>query len=473
MAEKEKKEVVIIGAGPGGYGAAFRAADLGLKVTLIDPEVNPGGVCLYRGCIPSKALLHVAKVKQETARAAQHGLKFQDPKIDVKKIFEWKNGVVKKLTNGLGQLSKARKIEYICGKAKFSSDEQLEVEPEDGEKFTLDFENAIIATGSIIMELPNIEIDHKQIIDSNDALDLAEIPETMLIIGGGYIGLELGTFYASVGCKVSVAEMTPGFLPGTDKDLVEIFENENEDLFSEVHFETKVEKASAEKNTVKVTLAGKDGKEEKQYEKVLVAVGRKPDPESLNLKATGIKTDDKGFIEVNAKRQTSIKNIYAIGDITGQPFLAHKATHEGRIAAEVIAGDAGAAYDPRAIPAIVFTNPEIAWCGLTESAAKEQDKDVKVVKYPWTASGRAACIGTENGITKLIFNAKTGTLLGGAVAGKNAGSMIPEIAFAIEMGATAGEIAESIHPHPTLSEMIMEASELYYGAATHIVSEEK
>lgn len=473
MIKKDKKEVLIIGAGPGGYGAAFRAADLGLKVTLIDPEINPGGVCLYKGCIPSKALLHVSKTKQETAKAAQHGLKFQDPEIDVKKIFAWKNKVVEKLTNGLGQLSKARKIEYIRGKARFISKDQVEVEQKDGENYTIHFENAIIATGSMIMQLPNITIDHKLIIDSSDALDLKEIPENMLIIGGGYIGLELGTFYASMGCNVSIAEMTPDFLPGTDKDLVKIFKDENEDLFTEVHFKTKVEKASAEENKVKVTLAKKEGKEEKEFDKVLVAVGRKPYSESLNLKEAGIKTDDKGFVKVNAKRQTNIENIYAIGDIAGQPFLAHKATHEGRIAAEVIAGEAGAGYDPRAIPAIVFTNPEIAWCGLTESDAKEQDKDVKVVKYPWTASGRAACIGTEHGITKLIFDPETGVLLGGAVAGKNAGAMIPEIALAIEMGATAGEIADCIHPHPTLSEMIMEASEMFYGAATHIISEKK
>lgn len=468
MADKDRRDLVIIGAGPGGYAAAFRAADLGRKVTLIDPELNPGGVCLYRGCIPSKALLHLVKVKQEAAEAAAFGLAFDEPKIDVKKIADWKNKVVEKLTGGLGQLSEGRNIEYIQGKAQFVSEQQLEVKNKDGEKSTLEFENLIIATGSVPAAIPDIEYDHEIIIDSSDALDMEEIPEDMLVIGGGYIGLELGSVYAALGCKVSIAEMTPGFLPGADPELVEVFAKENEDLFEEVFFETSVKKASAKKGKAKVTLKNGEGKQKKEYAKVLMAIGRKPNTASLKLKKAGIETDEKGYIKVDDKRRTNIENIYAIGDLTGEPMLAHKATHEGRIAAEVIAGEKGASFDPKAIPAIVFTNPEIAWCGLSENEAEEKGIKIKVEKYPWSASGRAATMGTGRGLTKLIFDADSGIILGGGVAGKNAGSLIPEIALAIEMAATVEDISLSIHPHPTLSETIMEAAELFIGSPTHL-----
>jgi dihydrolipoamide dehydrogenase len=468
MAKKDKKEIVIIGAGPGGYAAAFRAADLGLKVTLIDPEANPGGVCLYRGCIPSKALLHVVKVKQDAAKAGQWGLQFKEPKIEVGKINEWKNKVVNKLTKGLGQLSEGRKIEYIRGKARFLSEKELQIERKGGEKYSIAFQKVIIATGSIATSLPHIKFDHKVVIDSNDALELKSIPQNMLVIGGGYIGLELGSVYASLGCKVSIAEMTAGFLPGTDRDLIAVFEKENEDLFEALYFDTKVEKLSVNKGKAKVTLTNRDGKQEKEFEKVLVAVGRKPNTASLNLESANIKTDEKGFVTVDHKRKTSVESIYAIGDITGEPLLAHKATHEGRIAAEVIAGEAGAVYDPKAIPGIVYTNPEIAWCGLTEHQAKEKGREIKVIKFPWSASGRAASIGTNRGITKLLVDPETGRILGGGVAGKNAGVLIPQITLAIEMAATAEDIALTIHPHPTLSETIMEAAELFTGKATHL-----
>lgn len=468
MAEKDKKEVVIIGAGPGGYAAAFRAADLGKKVTLIDPELNPGGVCLYRGCIPSKALLHLVKVKQEAAEAAAFGLGFNEPDIDVKKIADWKNKVVKKLTAGLGQLSEGRHIEYIRGKARFVSEQALEVETEEGKKSRLSFENLIIATGSVPSAIPDIEYDHKIIIDSTDALEMAEIPEDMLVIGGGYIGLELGSVYASLGCRVSIAEMTPGFLPGADPELVEVFARENKKLFEEVFFETSVTKVSAQKDHAKVTLETGDGKQEKKYARVLMAIGRKPNTASLALTKAGIDTDEKGFIKVDAQRKTSTAHIYAIGDVTGEPMLAHKATHEGRVAAEVIAGERGAAYDPKAIPAIVFTNPEIAWCGIQESEAEEKGLKIKVAKYPWSASGRAATMGTDRGLTKLMIDAESGIILGGGVAGKNAGSLIPEIALAVEMAATVEEVSLSIHPHPTLSETIMEAAELFFGSPTHL-----
>lgn len=461
-----KKDLVIIGAGPGGYAAAFRAADLGLKVTLIDPEVNPGGVCLYRGCIPSKALLHLTKVKQDAAAISDFGVKFKEPEIDPKKINKWKNEVVKKLTGGLGQLSKGKKIEYIQGKASFKSEKLLEISSEE-ETFELEFKNLILATGSVNSELPNIPIDHEKIIDSTDALDFKEIPNKMLVIGGGYIGLEMGSVYANLGAKVSVAEMTSGFLPGTDKDLVKVFEKEHP--FDTLYFNTQVEEVSVGNKKVKVQLKNKDGKkQEKKFDKVLVAVGRKSNTKSLKLDAASIKLDDKGFLPVNLKRQTNIENIYAIGDLTGEPLLAHKASHEGRVAAEAIAGEAGAGYDPRTIPGIVFTNPEIAWCGFTETDAKEEKIKIKVLKFPWSASGRAIAIGVKNGITKLIVDPDSGRILGGGVAGKNAGSLIPEINNAIEMGATAEDLALSIHPHPTLSETIMEAAEIFMGGATHI-----
>lgn len=465
MAKTDTKELVIIGAGPGGYAAAFHAADLGLKVTLIDPEVNPGGVCLYRGCIPSKALLHLTKTKDEALKASEWGLEFEKPKTDRKKIVTWKDDVVRKLTDGLGKLSDSRAIDYIQGRARFTGEHELDVSPKEGDNFSLNFEKAIIATGSSSISLPNIDIDHKHIWDSTDALELKEIPEKMLVIGGGYIGLELGSVYASLGSKVSIAEMTPGLLPGTDRDLVEVFNQK--DRFEEVYVETKVEKAEVTKQGVKVSLQGKEKTQDKSFDRVLVAVGRAPNTGNLGLDILDIATTDNGFIEVNVRRQTKHKHICAIGDITGEPMLAHKASHEGRVAAEVLAGKPGAGYDPKAIPAIVFTNPELAWCGLTEQEAEEKNLDIKVVKFPWAASGRAAAIGEDSGFTKLLIDPQTEVILGGAAAGKNAGSLIPELVLAVEMGSTAKDLELSIHPHPSLSESIMESAELFYGSATH------
>tara|TARA_R110002020_G_scaffold254617_1_gene468327 strand:- start:2019 stop:3440 length:1422 start_codon:yes stop_codon:yes gene_type:complete len=468
MMEKKKSQIVIIGAGPGGYAAAFRAADLGLEVTLIDPEANPGGVCLYRGCIPSKSLLHLAKVKQETQHASQWGVSFEDPKLDIEKISKWKDKVVSKLTAGLGQLAKGRNIQYIRGKAKFKSETALEIEKNDGKKFILEFQKAVIATGSIPAALPSVEVDHNVIIDSTDALELKAIPKRLLIIGGGYIGLELGSVYAALGSKVSLAEMTSGFLPGADRDLVEVFEAANEGLFEELYFKTKVEKAEISKGKAKVVLITEKRKNVKEFDQVLIAVGRKPNSKGLNLENANLETDEQGFLNVDKQLKTKIDNIYAIGDIIGEPLLAHKATHEGRAVAEVLARKSGAGYDAKVFPGIVFTNPEIAWCGLTESQAKEQGLEVEVVTFPWTASGKAVSINGENGLTKLIFDPKTDRLVGGAVAGKDAGVLIPQICLAIEMAATAQEIASTIHPHPTLSETIMEAAELYLGSATHL-----
>ncbi len=457
----EKKELIIIGAGPGGYAAAFQAAELGLQVTLIDPQENPGGVCLYRGCIPSKALLHLCKIKKEAEEAADWGLKFGNPEIDLKKIRKWKEKVVEKLTGGLGQLSKSKGIEYLQEKAAFVSDKKIKAGKEEYE-----FEHLIIATGSSNIELPGIEVDHEKVIDSTDALELEEIPEKLLVIGGGYIGLEMGSVYASLGSEVSIAEMTSGFLPGADRDLVKVLEKEHP--FKETYFDSKVTSLEVEKDKVKVALnTSEKEKKELEFDKVLVAAGRKPNTSGLKLQNTAIKTDEKGFIKVNSQRQTNIENIYAIGDLTGEPMLAHKATHEGRIAAEVISGDEASAYDPAAVPGIVFTHPEIAWTGLQENEAKEKGIDVKVLKFPWSASGRAGTMGTSNGLTKLVTDPETGRILGGGVAGKHAGSLIPEINLAIEMAATAEDLSLTIHPHPTLSETIMEAAEIFMGVPTH------
>lgn len=462
----KKTELVVIGAGPGGYAAAFRAADLGMEVTLIDPEENPGGVCLYRGCIPSKALLHLTKIKQDAKQVADFGLEFDDPKIDVKKIRQWKEKVVKKLTGGVGQLTQGRKINYIQGKAAFKSENEVTITSEEGKKHPLTFKNAIIATGSLPTSLPNIKVDHKQIIDSADALKLKDIPKSLLVIGGGYIGLEMGSVYHHLGAEVSIAEMTDGFLPGTDRDLIKVFEEAQD--FENLYFETAVEEVKLQKNNVKVNLKGKKGSSKQTFDKVLVAVGRKPNLRDLNLETANIKPDKKGFIAVNEKRQTKKNHIYAIGDLTGDPLLAHKATYEGRIATEVIAGKEGAAYDPKAIPGVVFTNPELAWCGLTETQAKEEGRKFKTVKFPWSASGRAIANGETSGLTKLLIDPETEFILGGAVAGKNAGSLIPEIVLAIEMGATAEDLSLTIHPHPTLSETLMESAELFYGSSLHV-----
>lgn len=462
----KKKELVIIGAGPGGYAAAFRAADLGLKVTLIDPEENPGGVCLYRGCIPSKALLHLTEIKQEAERATDFGLKFDKPEIDLKKIRKWKEKVVKKLTGGVGQLTKGRKINYIQGEAAFKSGNELEIKTENGKKKSLHFENAIIATGSVPTDLPNAQIDHKRIIDSTDALNLKDIPNSLLIIGGGYIGLEMGSVYSQFGSRVSIAEQSDRFLLGTDPDLVEIFKKAQD--FENVFFKTTAKEVKTKKGGVKVILENDVESQEKTFDRVLIAVGRKPNSENLNLANANIEPDEKGFIKVNQRRQTTTPHIYAIGDLTGDPLLAHKASHEGRIAAEVIAGKKGAAYDPQAIPAIIFTNPAIAWCGLTETEAKKENIKVKIVKFPWSASGRAIALGESSGLTKLLIDPETEVILGGGVAGKNAGSLIPEIALAIEMGSTAKDLTLTIHPHPTLSETIMEAAESFYGSPTHL-----
>lgn len=461
--------VAVIGGGPGGYAAGFLAADLGLKVTLIDPEVNPGGVCLYRGCIPSKALLHVAKLLEEAEQAKAWGIEFSAPKIDLAKLRGWKEGVVKKLTGGLGQLSKQHAVTYIQGKAAFLNSTTLKVTKSQarGEE-TLTFDNIVIATGSRPTVIPSLKLDSPRLIDSTGALDLADVPKTLLVIGGGYIGLELGSVYATLGTKVTCVEMMPGLLPGADRDLVLPLHKRLEKLFASILLNTTVKALKDEKTGIRVTLDGPDVKEKEQvFDKVLMSVGRRPNSEIPGLDKTKVKIDAKGFIEVNPQRQTAEPPIYAIGDVAGEPMLAHKAMHEGRTAVEAIAGHK-VAFEPAAIPAVVFTDPEIAWAGLTETQAKEQGRDVKVAKFPWAASGRAITLDRPEGVTKLIVDPKTERVLGVGICGPGAGELIAEGVLAIEMCALAADVGMTIHPHPTLSETMMESAEVFYGQATDI-----
>ncbi len=460
-------KLVVIGGGPGGYTAAFLAADLGLETTLVDVESNPGGVCLYRGCIPSKALLHIANVLEEAKEAKNWGVDFPEPKIDIDKMRAWKESVVAKMTGGLGILSKQRKINFIQGRASFVNSTTLSIQKENGTKETLTFEKAILATGSYPVSLPNAP-QSPRILDSTTALELTDIPKTMLVIGGGYIGLELGTVYAALGTRVSVVEMLPNLLAGVDKDLGNILFKNLGKVFHAIMPDTKVSKIEESASGIKVTFEGEAVKEKTQeFEKILVAIGRKPSSSGLGLENTKVQLDKRGFVVINAQRQTNDPNIYAIGDIAGEPMLAHKASHEGRVAVEAIAGQK-VAFEPKAIPAVVFTNPEIAWCGLTENEAAKQNRPIKIAKFPWGASGRATTLNKTDGVTKLILDPETQRVLGVGIAGVGAGELISEGVLAVEMGAVVSDIKLSIHPHPTLSETMMESAEVFFGQSTHI-----
>ncbi len=466
MADK-KTHLAVIGGGPGGYAAAFLAADLGLEVTLIDPEINPGGVCLYRGCIPSKALLHAAKVIDETREAKAWGLNFSGLKIQHAKLREWKNEVIARLTGGLGQLVKQRKINYRQATAAFQDNRTLAVKAVDGGQSSLAFEYAIIATGSDTARIPQFELDSDRLLDATDALDLKQIPKKLLVIGGGYIGLELGTVFAALGTKVTVVEMTPGLLPGADRDLVRILQKRLANRMDSILLQTTVKSLKVQKNGIKATLEGPDVDQNARiFDKVLLAVGRRPNSAGLGLANTTIEVDGGGFIKVDAQRRTAEKHIFAIGDVAGEPMLAHKASHEGRVAAEVIAGRQ-VVYEPAAIPAVVFTDPEIAWVGLTEKEAADRSIAHKVVRFPWAASGRAATLDRDDGLTKLVIEPQSERIIGMGIAGSGAGEMISEGVLAIEMGANVTDVGLTIHPHPTLTETIMEAADLFHGTATH------
>jgi dihydrolipoamide dehydrogenase len=468
----QSTQVVVIGAGPGGYAAAFFAADLGMQVTLVDPAINPGGVCLYRGCIPSKALLHVAEVLNEARHAEAWGITFGAPKIDVDKVRAFKTKVVNQLTGGLGQLSKQRKITYLQGTAGFRDARTLDITREGQTSAeTLTFEHAIIATGSRPSTVPGMNLSSPRLMDSTGALEIPDIPKSLLVVGGGYIGLELGTVYAALGTKVTVVEMTSGLLPGADRDLVNILARRIESMSEAVLLNTKVVAMKEAKSGIAVTFEGEglpaDAPKERTFDRVLVSVGRRPNSAVPGLDRTKVKVNARGFIEVDAARRTAEPSIYAIGDVVGEPMLAHKASHEGRVAVESIAGER-VAFEPLAIPAVVFTDPELAWCGLTESDAQKQKREVTIARFPWAASGRALTLDRPDGMTKLVLDPKTERVLGVGIVGPGAGELIAEGVLAIEMGANATDIRMSIHPHPTLSETIMESAEVFFGQATHV-----
>ena len=468
MSDTQSLSIAVIGGGPGGYAAAFLAADLGMTVTLIDPEVNPGGVCLYRGCIPSKALLHVAKLIEESEQAKNWGIEFVAPKIDLTRLRSWKEGVVKKLTGGLGILSKQRKVHYVQGRAAFENSTTLRVTKADGSEESLTFDRFIIATGSRPAIVPSLKLDTPRMMDSSGALNLEDIPGTLLVVGGGYIGLELGSVYAALGTRVTVVEMLPGLLPGADRDLVLPLHKRLEKLFDAILLNTTVASVKDEGTGIRATLKAQDGNaQEKVFDRVLVSVGRKPNSEIPGLDKTHVQVGQRGFIQVNNQLQTDDPAIFAIGDVVGEPMLAHKASHEGRVAVEAIAGHK-VAFEPNAIPAVVFTDPEVAWCGLTETQAQKENREIKVAKFPWAASGRAVTIDRPEGMTKLLFDPQTERVLGVGIVGAGAGEMIAEGVLAIEMAALASDVAMTIHPHPTLSETVMESAEVFFGTSTHI-----
>ena len=468
MASDANLSVAVIGAGPGGYAAAFLAADLGMKVTLIDPEANPGGVCLYRGCIPSKALLHVAKLIEESRQAKNWGVEFAEPRIDVARLRGFKESVVNKLTGGTGQIAKLRKVEHIQGHAAFESSTRLAVTKSDGSIQNLSFDRIVIATGSRPAVIPSLKLDTPRMMDSTGALSLHDVPSSLLVVGGGYIGLELGTVYAALGSKVSVVEMTAGLLPGADRDLVLPLHKRMEKIFTSIMLNTTVTGAKEEGNGIRISFDGPDVQEREQvFDRVLVSVGRKPNSEIPGLEKTQVKVGQRGFIQVNKQSQTDDPAIYAIGDVVGEPMLAHKASHEGRTAVEAIAGHK-VAFEPNAIPAVVFTDPEIAWAGLTETQAQKENRTVKVAKFPWGASGRAITLDRPEGMTKLIIDPDTERVLGMGIVGSGAGELISEGVLAIEMAALAKDIALTIHPHPTLSETVMESAEVFFGTSTHV-----
>jgi dihydrolipoamide dehydrogenase len=461
--------VAVLGTGPGGYAAAFHAAELGMKVALIGEDARLGGVCLQRGCIPSKALLHVAKMIHESRDAKEWGVTFAEPQIDLAKLREWKNGVIEKLTGGLMELVKRRNVQFIRGRGRFTGSQTLAVDPAgEGGPVQVRAENIVLATGSLPAGPAAMRLDDPRVMDSTGALALADIPRRLCIIGGGYIGLESGTYYAALGSEVTVVELTDGLLPGADRDLVRVLHNHVAKHFRAIHLNTKVENLEARTEGIAVHISGSDVKEPVQvFERVLVAVGRRPNSAGLGLESTKVELTARGFTKVDRQQRTTDPHIRAIGDIAGEPMLAHKASREGKVAVEAIAGQPSE-FDNVAIPAIVFTDPELAWCGLTETEAKAQGRAVEVAKFPWAASGRAATLGRTDGLTKLIVDPKTQRVLGMGIVGAGAGELIAEGTLAVEMAAVARDIAETIHAHPTLSETVMETAEVFFGMATHL-----
>jgi dihydrolipoamide dehydrogenase len=469
MAEMKESELVVVGGGPGGYAAAFLAADKGMQVTLIDAMEKLGGSCLHVGCIPSKALLHAAKLITDVRDSGPWGLQFANPEIDVDVLRAHWYQIVDKMAQNLLDLCKRRKVEFIASRATFEDSQTLRLQ--DGTRRR--FKDCVLATGSSPTRVPGLGLDSPRVMDSTAALRLEEVPKSLLVVGGGYIGLELGYVYAALGSKVTVVELTDGLLPGVDRDLVRPLQGRLSSLFDKIYLGTKVAKIAETRGGIRATLEGEEvAEKEPVFERVLVAVGRKPNSHDLGLEHTKAEVGDKGFVKVDEQRRTADAHIYAIGDVAGEPMLAHKAAHEGKVAVEAIAGEP-AAFEPRAIPAVVFTDPEIAWCGITEMEARRDKREVKVARFPWAASGRAATLGRPEGLTKLLLDPEAERVLGVGIVGAGAGELIGEGVLAVEMAASARDLTLIIHPHPTLSETFGEAAETHYGTATHLLRTRK
>jgi dihydrolipoamide dehydrogenase len=469
MADVIETEVAVIGAGPGGYAAAFLAADKGKRVTLIDAGVRPGGTCLFVGCIPSKTLLHAARVITEAQEAAAWGLHFARPKIDVLALRNYWLKVVENLSKNLLELCKRRGVQFLQTRATFVDSRTLQLQ--NGSQ--LRFGHCILASGSVPAGPPALKMEDPRVMDSTGALRLEDVPGSLLVVGGGYIGLEMGTVYAALGSKVTVVEMTDGLLPGVDRDLVRPLQARLGSHFHKIYLNTKVAKLEPTAKGIRASLEGEEVEDRSPvFDRVLVAVGRRPSSEGLGLEKTRVRLNEKGFVQVDKKMRTTDEHILAIGDVAGEPMLAHKATHEGKVAAEVIAGEK-TIFDSRAIPAVVFTDPEIAWCGLTETEAKSQNREIKVARFPWAASGRAVSLGRPDGLTKFLVDPQTQRILGVGIVGAGAGELIAEGVLAVEMAATTHDLALSIHPHPTLSETLGEAAEALDGVSTHLYKARK
>ncbi len=461
-----KAQVLVLGSGPGGYTAAFRAADLGLDVVLVERDATLGGVCLNVGCIPSKALLHAAKVIDDAAAMADHGVVFAKPEIHTDKLRNWKDSVISRLTGGLATMAKQRKVRVERGYGRFLSPNHVQVTSDNGDTRVIEFEHGIVAAGSEPVVIPGFPKDPR-VMDSTSALELEDLPERMLVIGGGIIGLEMACVYDALGVKVSVVELTKTLIPGCDKDLVRPLQKRIEKRYESIMLGTKVETVETVSDGVRVTFSGDNAPEPQVYGRVLVAVGRKPNGALIDADKAGLQVDERGFISVDKQMRTNVANLFAIGDIVGQPMLAHKATHEAKIAAEVIAGKKSA-FDARVIPSVAYTDPEVAWVGVTEAEASKQGRKIGKASFPWAASGRALSLGRPEGATKLIFDPDNERVIGAGIVGPNAGDLIAEVALAIEMGADAADIGLTIHPHPTLSESVAMAAEMFEGTITDL-----
>ena len=461
--------LAVLGAGPGGYPAAFLAAERGMDVTLIDVRPQPGGVCLYEGCIPSKALLHAASVVTDARAAAAIGLTFDAPRLDLDRLRGWKDEVVRGLTGGLGQIARARKVRYVQGRGRFVDAHTLRVATE-GELTEVQFDAAIVATGSSASIPPPLRLASSRVWDAEAALRLTEIPATLLVVGGGYIGLEMATVYAALGSRVTVVEATAGLLPGADRDLVDILAKRVASVVEGILLLTSVDAlAETDDDGVRATLSGGSGTEERRFDRVLIATGRRPNSADLGLDATRALVTARGFVEVDTQRRTAEPSIYAIGDVAGEPMLAHKATYEARVAVEAIAGEPSV-WEPPVIPAVIYTDPELAWCGLTETDARTRGLDVEVARFPWSASGRAATAADREGLTKWLVEAGTGRVMGAGIVGRGAGDLIAEATLAVEMGVRLDDIRLTVHPHPSRSETLMEAAEAFYGTSPHYIA---